>query len=690
LTASRVRGACAAYVVALFVSSPAPAAQPTIDGATGLLTIPTADVRAEGTADFHYSRHAPDFDRTLLTDVWYGAVGFAPGLEIGARAAADALRRGRRDLSADAKYRLPWTLGGLAFALGVQDAGGHDDLLRRYFAVSTWTWHELTLDLGAGTGNRVMHGAFGGIEWRPWDVLGIVGEYDGSDANAGLKIKLPEASGWRLHMSGAYRGGIEEVEYSVGAEFPLGHRRKRWPEMLAATPPASPQVDSPTSPETSASEPTAPADAQDVETAPPSTVPARVASDDRLRESLQALGFEAVQVGTRATTRVVRLENRRYNHSAADGIGLALGVIAAETAPAVEMIELNLFTYGVPQLSVSAPARLYREFLAAPAATAPALREALQVRQIDRIDDGVTWDDAPRDPLAGVEIVVEPLLRTFVATEYGLLDAALGARGRITAPIGRGWLVNVGAQAGVVQSDDFDSGHNFASTAPDPGLDLALLQYLHTPLPGWTWLWSAGRAQVFRTELDTLALEQSLALAGGRHRLRVKLMAMDAPGSSGGAHSVLLGGYTWFDAPGDYSVSLTAGRFYAGDGGARIDVNRYFGDTIVGLFVKAASADDAAVGGMLSLPLTPRRDMSPGLVQLKGSRSFRHALATTVNDANGRNPLRPLLVYEPMLDLDLSRDFLDSGRLGAEDLHDALPRLHDAYATWAPDATAGR
>src|SRR5204863_8425647 len=111
--------------------------------------------------------------------------------------------------------------------------------------------------------------------------------------------------------------------------------------------------------------------------------------------------------------------------------------------------------------------------------------------------------------------------------------------------------------------------------------------------------------------------------------------------------------------------------FFAKDTGMRIDFSRYFGDTICTLFLKAASGDDAA-GILVTLPLTPRRDAQPGGLQVKGPRRWGHNISTTVNTADGRNALRPLLLVEPMLDLDLRRDFADSSRLGAAYLQDEL------------------
>lgn len=617
---------------ALLCCASAAHGEPALGGGSGLLTVPDARVQAEGTATFQFSRIYPDLARTEQTDAWYAGVGFAPGLELGGRAIATALRAGRRDLSLDAKYQLPWEVAGVRVAVGAHDLGGVERLLPREYAVATWSSAPLDVTLGYGRGRNVLDGPFGGVAWRPWPLLTLVAEHDAEDLNGGLKLAAPELAGWRASGSASWRGALEETEYALQLEFPLGREHAREAPAIAS---------------------------RDAVVVPRGTV----------RDRLLALGFEAVQVGRRdGGVLVVRLENRRYNHAAGDGIGLALGTIAALAPDDVDRIELFLCAYGVPLLRVAAS----RNWIA-----------DLAVEPVDEVPDAA-WEQALETAHA-LELVVEPVLRTAVATEHGLLDYGLGLRARVTAPLAGGLLASVGAQAPVARSDDFGEGRPFQPLAPKGGIDLGLLQYLHSPQPGWTLLWSAGRAQVFRAGVETAALDQAWRSRSGAHRLRSKLMWLQG---DAGTREVALAGYDWLDAARAYGVGLTAGRFYAGDAGARLDVERHFGDTIFGLFYKFAGRDDQAIGATVSLPLTPRRDPRPSWIQLKGPRRWAHALGTTLDgppsdtSPDGTNPIRPLLLHEPLLELDLERDVLDAGRLGEDWLREELPRLYDAFATW--------
>ena len=640
--------------------------QPGLDGSSGLLNVPQADVLDEGDASFQYSRIHPDLARRLQTENWYAGVGLAPGLELGGRAIATALRAGRRDLSLDARYRLPFQVGGVRFAIGAQDLGGVERLLPREYAVATWSTPTLALSAGYGDGRNVLGGAFGGIAWRPWPFLTALVEHDAEDVNAGLKLSAPLWGRWRLGVSGAWRGALEAEEFAVHLSLPLaGDKPAPHPRPLPTREDAW-------------------GEGKDERARAPDLLPpggrGRAAgagegraSATRLRERLEDLGFEAVRIGQRApATRVVRLENRRYNHSAADGIGLALGTIEQLSGPEIGTIELYLFAYGVPQLRIVRPRG-----------------GTLRTELVDAIIDagGVTWDgDETR--AGAFELVFEPLLRWAVATEHGLLDYGLGARARLTAPLAAGLLANVGAQAPLARSDDFAPGEPFEDLAPRGGIDLALLQYLHTPAAGWSLLWSAGRTRIFRIDTQALALDQAWSVGDGAHRFRAKLMALR---SDIARREVALVGYNWLDPYRGYGIGITAGRFYLDDGGVRLDLERHFGDAIVGLFYKFAGRDDQAAGVGLSLPLTPRRDQRPRWLQLKGPRRWAHGLGTTLNgppnatSPDGTNPIRPLLLYEPMLDLDLERDLHDAGRLGGAYLDAHAPRMAQAYERWGRD-----
>ncbi len=649
-----------AALALLFAPALAQAQDGALSGPTGLLAVPTARVAEEGTVRTGVSWHDAVPANDGVVNYLFN-IGFLPGLELGGRA-ADFGPGLTNDLSLNAKYAYAFD-NGFALAVGAQDIGGEARNFRSRYAVATLPWHTLSFTAGHGWGPDLLDGTLAGLEWRPWPWAAVYAEYDADEVNSGLKLSSPALwAGLRIGANAGYREATNEVEGAIQLTVPLGRGGSGSARVRLARGEGQGEGQSHPSPLPASSAPPLPAPRGEVE------------EYATLRAALEALGFEAVRTGTRGDdVWVVALENRRYNHSAADGVGLALGTIARHAPPAVRRVELALSAYGVPQLVVATSPHAYREFLR----TGIAPQDLLEVRYGSLGGDDVQWHNRAGLLRAG-EVVVEPVLRTFVATEYGMLDAGLGARARFTGQLDRGVIAHLGVQAPLALTDDFHDGRNFEGAAPEAGLDLLMLQYAHAPAPGWTSLWSVGIMQVFQVDLRTFGVEQLWASPEGRHRLNAKLMLLNAAES----HEVALGGYTWFLPEHGVSIGLTGGRFYAGDSGVRVDLNRHFDDTIAGLFVKAEAHDSLAAGFQISLPLTPRRDAAPRGLQVKGARRWGHSLQTTLNLPDGTNALRPLMLYEPVTDLDLRRDFLDSNRLGPAWLRGQLPRLREAWLLW--------
>ncbi|HYG69515.1 MAG TPA: YjbH domain-containing protein [Anaeromyxobacteraceae bacterium] len=132
----------------------------------------------------------------------------------------------------------------------------------------------------------------------------------------------------------------------------------------------------------------------------------------------------------------------------------------------------------------------------------------------------------------------------------------------------------------------------------------------------------------------------------------------------------------------DVLAEVRAGRFLGGDRGATVRVSRFFGDTRVGFFY--SDTDVRMAGFQLGLPLTPRREMRPGLVQLRGDNRFSQGIATVVGDE--RNPVRFGVATSPLTRFNLQEVFLDAGRLSRDRVLEDLPRMR---ATFRREIDAG-
>jgi hypothetical protein len=125
----------------------------------------------------------------------------------------------------------------------------------------------------------------------------------------------------------------------------------------------------------------------------------------------------------------------------------------------------------------------------------------------------------------------------------------------------------------------------------------------------------------------------------------------------------------------DVLAEIRAGKFLGGDRGATLRVSRFFGDTRVGFFF--SKTDVAMAGFQLGLPLTPRREMRPGLVQVRGDNRFSQGVGTVVGDE--RNPVLFGVAASPLNRWNLQETFLDAGRLRRDAIVADLPRARATF-----------
>ena len=201
-----------------------------------------------------------------------------------------------------------------------------------------------------------------------------------------------------------------------------------------------------------------------------------------------------------------------------------------------------------------------------------------------------------------------------------------------------------------------------------PGIAYALVQQVVPLAPGLTAMVGGGR---YATDSLGGLGEVLWAPGPGHHAFGVQGAYMRE--SSGLEHRSLTGSYRVHVPCLDLVGVLRGGQFFFEDRGVRAELSRFFGDTSIGLFY--ADTGTRILGIQISLPLTPRRDMRPGWVQVRGARRWRDELSTVVGETT--NPLPGPIAIAPLSPWNLDEVWLDAGRLDAG-VQRALPET-----TWA-------
>jgi hypothetical protein len=498
----------------------------------------------------------------------------------------------------------------------------------------------------------------------------LVGDWDGTELNAGARWSVPlRPIGLPFRLGAIAKSPVRRrpllVEWGATLEVPLwlharpsGDRRP----MDGGSParPSSPLA--PTLAKGAAGdlqgggERPPPAAEQPLDDAPYAQIDPLLDLEDALVE----IGLEEVRAGRDGEVIVVEYENSRFNHDEADALYLVLLEIE-RVGLAERPLAIVVKRQGLRVAEISVPSAA--EVAAAPAGSAarPRWRYGAPARR-------ALWiSPEPRNGSAlHSSLVLAPGLRTFVGTEVGMLDWVVSLQPDLIVPLWTGATGFVRADVPLSWSDDLRDGRVLRRYRESRRIVHALLHQAVPLAPGLMAMIGGG---VFRST-DAGGLGELLWSPGDG------TLALGAQGSwtandVGEERQALTGSARLRIAPLDVSVFVRSGRFVNGDRGTTVDVSRWFGDTQVGVFFNRT--ETAIAGIFFTVPLTPRRDMRPGWLQVRGSRRWGHSLGSVVGEET--NPITTGLAIAPIAPWNLEASYLDWGRISRDGLVVPLRRV---------------
>jgi hypothetical protein len=194
-------------------------AEPGLEGVSGILNVPTAEVAKDGEfyAGFGRNQNKVRYPGRVQRNYFVG-VGFLPRVEVVARyidfpEIQDPGIPGfgtRKDRSVNAKVQLlSEECAPLSLAAGMYDVGGRAVIERGTYGVASKTLGPARLTLGVG--NKRLDGVFGGVEISPFPQLDLMYEYDSYDHNFG--VRLNPHQDWHLTL------GSVNQEFSWGVSY---------------------------------------------------------------------------------------------------------------------------------------------------------------------------------------------------------------------------------------------------------------------------------------------------------------------------------------------------------------------------------------------------------------------------------------------------------------------------------------
>ena len=696
----------------LFAANLASAQEMSTSGASGQLNIPTAVMSPEGSLSFGYSNFREgEYRGVSRSDNFLFGLGLSPHVELSGRIADYAGRvdqqNGIRDISANLKLGLPKLFRGMpALALGVNDVAGGAVQFKSHYAVATDEWGPIRLSLGRKLRTQGGDGWFGGGEYRFGQTgLSLALERDVQvDAvgvryrslpmrmlgNATLLATLQHASA-RLANSDDRWGRSSLLVQLV---LPLASHdgsasRTRVPNEPVWTPPPPAKVERAPSGSAMVSgagmheAPNGEANL-DARPAPPSVMPvanrvaqphspagSREALTVALADQLQRLGFERVRLGWYGRELVAEWEDHRFKHNDVDAVGLSLGILATGAGDLADRLtvrvkKLNLQMYRV---SVNAPA--YREFIRTADHYASSQTLELTLGGDVRPLEGATEEGNH----GWSRVRLSPSLVKFVATERGLFDYSLAAQTDVFVPLWKGAQFSAQFLSTVSESDDVKEGF-LGFGQQRNGMRAAVVSQMFWLTPRLLNVLSVGRIQYedwgMQNETHWYLPREAGRIRAHYTRVRQHGTFRERLNQAGGLS------YQFSSFPLGLQAEAGYQRYQGGDRGPFVQLSRWFGDVQAQAFVRK-SEQETRVGFGLAFPLTPRRGMLPGVVQLEGLPSYQFALQTRWARDGECNCIVPGVVQEYPMVFSSRVNLLNQDRLSRDYFISQLARMREAY-----------
>ncbi len=652
-----------------------------LQGVTGVINTPTAEVIESGEVEFQYSNQV-DYIRgslakqELTADQYFVNFGLLPNLEVIGRLAnisyknppTAAKRRDNfliRDLAASFKYQIPYYHDYLPhIAIGINDLGGQASHYDSKYIVATKEYGFVRGSVGYGFDSiNMLEGAFGSLEVKATDWATLLAEYDAKDTQVGLRLNTPARLSDYVDMAFLAKANLSDASqrYSFGLNVRVALGDAHHDKRLYHT-------------ENSLPTPAVPVQA-DYKT-------------EALKEKLIAIGLENIDISEGGERLYVAYENNIFEHNELDALGVVLGSMVALDMPYKGFdIVIKRSNQKVRQVSGSLVSykALIKDFSVK---SETAFRDSLVVSaSASKVSAPLKVENANSSYLK-TRLRLYPGLITYVGTEYGAFDYLVSLRTAFSWNLYKGWDLGVMVDFPMLHSDDLDRKSGRYRSANKGNKLKSIMIHRSDVFGNFVNLASAGLFrdywvgfENFAYMLDNHTLGVKYAYFRSRDKVEVpSRLYLTEPYTE--ERYIFLANYSYYYDKWDTQLEMTVGKYFNDDRGYEIKAKRFFGDTAVGFFYQ--HADEQYIGISLEMPLTPRK-VADSYFQVKGKSDYRYNLRTTVNDDDGRNTLEPGGLLRANREFDVEPNFLNRNRLSESYIKRHILRLRDAYMKYVVD-----
>jgi hypothetical protein len=604
------------------------------NGFSGLGVVPNSRVIPSGNATISFEKTLPGGANTKGYNTQIG-LGVYDGLELVGRLATNDQRCNMfiqgacpantiRDFSASLKWTIPmaWLQQNDAnLALGVTDVGGAASYFKSYYAIASKEMGPFELSIGQATARAnysLLKGTFGGLTYRPakWLDLNVQKVGPNSWAAASLQADIPytQASGYITLNQRLTDVPLTEKQWvGVGVYIPLdgtvnskkNHRQNTLDQVRSYKSIAN-------------------------------------LRPEDLFDLLQENGFYSPRISQSQKQLKLEIENTAYLWNTIDGLGVALGFLAATHGNVDgQTFELKVTSRGISQAVVTGDAPCLKRWLeTGEVCGSLSIRSGLQ-----RAGNNAKLGEVNISQLLGLanwtfrpELVISPTLVSSIGTEFGSFDMDGGVNINLVLPLWTGANIETNQVKPLgVGTQGFEQGGVFYASRLKPATSRTLIhQLVNAPSINTQARLSVGTAY---TTWDGRQIETSTQSDNGRHRLSLTAGSFKNDNlRANNQKNYELATYRYsHDDRMSTVTELTTGKYWGGDKGWSIGQRFWHGDTALNIYLRRTRMTESAplvsfAGLQFSIPITPRVNKGMQHLALRGTNQWTYTLESRVFD----------------------------------------------------------
>ena len=649
-----------------------------LQGFTGLINTPNAQVISEGNAILHYNNqfdnHLRYYDYTHSNnreDDYVLGIGFLPSFELSARLVE--AKGYARDLSGNIKYKLPYSHSYLPnLALGVQDLGGEYSFYTNYYVVMDKEIGIFRPSLGYGKSSndlvkgKRMDGLFGGVEAQVTNWLSVMAEYDGKENHTAIRLKAPKdwISSFNLETTLVQNLTHSETSFAINVSIPLSHNI---------------QKDIKHTQKINNSVSTSLTSKREETSLQKDILPTKISNSalNRIQKRLIKIGFENVQLGTYDKSIYIKAENSIFDHTDLDALGVIMGTIVQE-ANIYNHYTITLLKNNIQTLAVSGDTKSTKKYFENPTIENKQNFKNSLIFSRSFNEEKVQFITTKQNSSFFVpRLELSPGLTTTVGTEVGVFDYLVALRANVYTTLYDGLTLSAMYEMPFVNSKNFDKGYTYGVMYQDK-LDNRLVNAMLHQTFHYKDLINTTSIGEFQSDYYGFLNHTNFTTTSGEDGFNLKIGSFkNKNDKSDETRNIYIGSYRYFYAPLDLFAEIGYGQYWEQDKGAILSFKRFFGETEVSLYLKDSVKTYA--GFTVTVPFTTRKSYNSKWGQVKGKKDFNYGIRTVVKSPDHANYLNPGGAIIPKTDLELTTHYLDRDRLNGSYIKKHIDRMREAY-----------